>query len=161
MDTTMLLEEVSQGFDHSSDKEEKVQDRLGRLGFKKAASKITELKDTKRKLAIAYEHYRYVTYGKMQAFKDKLRAESYKKNEWKELAFTPLESYEKTPPSHVLDNLEKAMNRKCFDSFSIAHIVKVKDPILFGFVKGCSDAFFIDQWDDDVKISDILKDNEG
>lgn len=61
----------------------------------------------------------------------------------------------------VLDSLEVAMGRKCFDSFMVAHIIDVEDPILFGYINGCSDHFFIDQWDEDVKIQDILKDNEG
>jgi hypothetical protein len=144
-----------------------VQDRLARLGFKTAATKIKTLTEKKRKLAIAYEHYRFVTVEKMQAFQDKLRQESHKRaaitgrSQWKELAFTPLDLYTETPPAHVLDNLEVAMDRKCFDKFAVAHIVNVDDPILFGYIEGCTDHFFIDQWDNDVKIQDILKNNEG
>ena len=32
---------------------------------------------------------------------------------------------------------------------------------LFGVVTGCDDRFFIAQWDDDVKIEDILQGDEG
>lgn len=161
-----MLSEVSEGFSAPTDKKEKVQDRLARLGFKSAATKIKTLTEKKRKLAIAYEHFRYVTMEKMQAFQEKLRKESMQKmnsgrSRWKELAFTPLHAYTETPPASVLDSLEKANDKKCFDSFAIAHIVNVEDPILFGYIEGCTDHFFIDQWDDDVKIQDILKDNEG
>lgn len=161
-----MLSEVSEGFSAPQDKKEKTQDRLARLGFKSAAAKVKTAVETKRKLAIAYEHYRYVTVEKMTAFQEKLRKESYARsangrNRWKELAFTPLHAYTETPPSHVLDSLEKANERKCFDKFAIAHIVNVEDPILFGYIDGCTDHFFIDQWDDDVKIQDILKENEG
>jgi hypothetical protein len=151
-----MLSEVSEGFSAPSAKE-KTQDRLERLGFKTAATKIKKVAEAKRKLAIAYEHYRFVTSEKMQAFQIKLRDESMKKldsgrSRWKELVFTPLHSYQETPPAHVLDSLEKANDRKCFDSFTIAHIVNVEDPILFGYIQGCTDHFYIDQWDDDVKI---------
>lgn len=50
---------------------------------------------------------------------------------------------------------------KCFDSFSVAHIAEVKDPILFGEIAECTDKFFIAQWDEDVKIEDILTEKEG
>lgn len=147
-------------------KTEKAQDRLARLGFNRASRSVAMLAEKKKKLAIAYEHYRYVRMEKMNAFKKKLREDSYKnlssgRNQWKELSFTPLDQYNAAPPSHVLDSLETAIGRNCFDAFAIAHIVKVEDPILFGYVNGCTDHFFIDQWDNDVKISDILKDNEG
>ena len=161
-----MLSEVSEGFSAPAPSKEKVQDRLARLGFKSAATKIKTAAEKKRKLMIAYEHYRYVTAEKMAAFQQKLREESYKRSmsgrsQWKELAFTPLDRYTETPPATVLDSLEVAMGRKCFDKFAVAHIVKVEDPILFGYIEGCSDHFFIDQWDNDVKIQDILKDNEG
>lgn len=161
-----MLSEVSAGFSAPADNKEKVQDRLARLGFKSASTKIKTAIDKKRKFAIAYEHYRYVTAEKMQAFQMKLRNESMKRaasgrSRWKELAFTPLDRYTETPPANVLDSLEKAMGHKCFDEFRVAHIVNVEDPIIFGYIEGCTDHFFIDQWDDDVKISDILKANEG
>lgn len=170
MDSTVkvseLLSEVSEGFSAPEAKKEKVSDRLARLGFKSAATKIQMLTEKKRKLAIAYEHYRFVTTEKMEAFKAKLRGESLRNfgagmKTWKELAFTPLDRYSEAPPATVLDSLETAIGRKCFDRFAVAHIVNVEDPILFGYIDGCTDHFYVDQWDDDVKIQDILKDNEG
>lgn len=141
-------------------------DRLEKLGFKVASSKVKELSIKKRKMAIAYEHYRFVRPEKITAFNDKLMKESRRGMEYKTLAFTPVEQYEEVPPADVLDKLEVAQALKAgdcavFDSFEVAHIVNVKDPILFGRIKGCSDRFFIAQWDDDVKIEDILKPNEG
>lgn len=135
-------------------------DRLEKLGFKTASTKVKELSAKQRKMAIAYEHYRFVRPDKIEAFNAKLRQKGtiY---EYQVLAFTPVESYQEVPPAHVLDKMETALGRKCFDVFEIAHIVNVKDPILFGRIKGCSDRFFIDRWDDDVRIEDILKPNEG
>lgn len=135
-------------------------DRLEKLGFKAAGAKVKELSIKKLKMAIAYEHYRFVRPEKIQAFNEKLfRKGSI--NGYQRLIFTPIREYAEVPPAHVLDKLEVAMERQCFDDFEVAHIVNVKDPILFGRVHGCPDRFFIDQWDDDVKIEDILKPNEG
>lgn len=141
-------------------KETETIDKLEKLGFKKASEKIKRLAVKKRKMAIAYEHYRFVKQEKVDAFNQKLRKQgtSY---EYSSLAFTPVEDYTEVPPDHVLANLECAIERQCFDSFEIAHIIKVKDPILFGRITGCPDRFYIDQWDDDVSIQDILKDHEG
>ncbi len=77
------------------------------------------------------------------------------------LRFTPVSEYEKTPPDSVLASMEAAVEKKCFDSFEVAHIERVKDPIIFGKIKGCADSFYIDQWDNDVTIEEILGPNEG
>jgi hypothetical protein len=134
-------------------------DRLEKLGFKTASTKVKEFSIKKRKMAIAYENYRFVRPEKIEAFNQKLRAG--KNWDYKMLTFTPIGKYAEVPPTSVLDALEVAMERKCFDYFEVAHIVTVKDPILFGCITGCTDRFFISQWDDDVKIEDILKPNEG
>jgi len=113
-------------------------------------------------MAIAYEHYRFVTQEKINDFNRKLREESDKNaRTWKELAFTRIEDYDKCPPDDVLDALEKAHGMKCFDNFEVAYIREVKDPIIFGRITNCSDRFFVGQWDDDVSIDDLLKKNEG
>lgn len=138
-------------------------DRLSKLGFKTASERVKKLIERKRKLALAYEHFRVVRPEKIQAFNEKLKKETYngKTGSWKTLSFTPVESYEHTPPDHVLSSIEKAIDLKCFDSFEVAHIIEVRDPIVFGRINGCPDRFFIDQWDSDVKIEDILSKNEG
>ena len=146
----------------------KIEERLEKLGLKAASKRVIELRERKRKLALAYEHYRFVRQEKIDAFNQKLQKETQKdmKNgyEYKTLSFTALESYEATPPESVLDALETAIGRNCFDSYEVAHIVTkvvTPDPILFGRIKACSDRFYIAQWDNDVRIEDILKSNEG
>lgn len=134
---------------------------LTELGFTSAATNLLNLELKKRKLALAYEHFRFVRQEKIDAFNSKLMRKSMGLGSYQVLAFTPIELYAEIPPDHVLENLKKAKEIGCFDSFQVAHIHEVKDPILFGRIKECSDRFFIDQWDDDVKIEDILMPNEG
>lgn len=143
----------------------KIEERLEKLGLKAASKRVTKLRERKRKLAIAYEHYRFVRQEKIEAFNAKLRKQTMNKDySYKTLTFTTLEQYEQTPPESVLDALETAQERNCFDSFEVAHIVTkvpTPDPILFGRIKACPDRFFIGQWDNDVAIEDLLKVNEG
>lgn len=141
------------------------QQRLAALGFKRAAARIPILIVKQHKMAIAYEHYRFVREEHITRFQDALKAKTYRgtpdNNSYQYLAFTPISDFQEIPPAHVLTNLEAATLRNCFDAFEIAHIREVKDPILFGRIEDCPDRFYIDQWDDDVKIEDILKENEG
>jgi hypothetical protein len=146
---------------------ERVQ-RLMNVGLTRAANVILQKLDLKRKLAIAYEHYRFVRLKKIVEFNEKLRKKTHQfhilsiTETYDTLKFESIDKFGRVPPDHVLASLETAIERKCFDSFEVAHIETVKkDPILFGRVNGCTDYFFIDQWDNDVKIEDILKENEG
>ena len=138
-----------------------IEERLEKTGFKAASKRVTELRERKRKLMIAYENYRFVRQEKIDAFNEKLRKQKSKDGSYSLLDFSPIESYEGAPPESVLDALETAQARNCFDTFEVAYIRRVKDPILFGRIKACPDRFFIAQWDDDVKIEDILKPHEG
>ena len=131
------------------------EEKLEKLGFKKLKDGLAKARGMQKKLALAYEHFRYVKQDKIDAFNEKLRPHN------KYLAFTGIEEYDKVPPTDVLDALEKAQEIGCFDSYEVAHIAEVKDPILFGRITDCPDRFFIAQWDDDVRIEDILKENEG
>ena len=154
-------------------KEQETVERLEKLGFKTAGSKVKRLAEKKRKLAIAYEHYRFVRKEKIDDFNQRLKEKTIKREkhsfggyreEYQQLSFTPVEQYSECPPDSVLADLETAMGRNCFDAFEIAHIVttiKIPDPILFGRISGCPDRFFISQWDDDISIQEILKDHEG
>lgn len=136
--------------------------KLEALGFTSAANKVKELQDKSRKMAIAYEHFTFIRPEWIAAFQVKLREQSKNDPEgYKTLRFTPVAEYEKTPPDSVLVSLENAIGKKCFDSFEVAHIERVKDPIIFGRIKGCADAFYIDQWDNDVSIAEILGSNKG
>lgn len=135
---------------------------LKRLGMKAAAAKVERLKILKRKMAIAYEHYRFLRPEKINAFNEKLRKQTFKNYTYQQLTMTALQDYAEVPPPEVLKELETALERKCFDAFEVAHIVEVKeDPLLLGVITGCKDKFFIGQWDMDVKIEDILRENEG
>ncbi len=152
--------------DQKTATQEKVGDRLARLGFKAAGAIVKEKLEQKRKLALGYEHYRVVRQEKIDAFNAKLKKETKKGREpydatWQTLEFVSIDLYRQVPPPEVLEALEVAQDRKCFDRFEVAYIRDVKDPLLFGRIHSCPDRFFIAQWDDDVKIQDILKDNEG
>lgn len=142
-------------------------ERLAALGFKGLSEKLRMAKERKRKLALAYELYRFVRQEHVDAFNAKLREKTKKKTpefggwSYQKLSFTPIAAYEKAPPENVLISLETAQNHNIFDAFEVAHIVDVKDPILFGRIDACPDRFFVDQWDNDVCIKDLLKDNEG
>lgn len=139
---------------------------LEKLGFDAAAKMLKDLRARKRKLALAYEFYRFVRQEKVDAFNEALKKKTIKGSEpytatWQKLSFTPIANYQHVPPEPVLQDLQAAVNRDCFDSFEIAHIREVKDPILFGRINDCSDRFFISQWDTDVSIDDLLNKNEG
>lgn len=155
-----MIETVEEVLGEVLAKPESYESRLERLGFKNASDIIVKAKGIKRKLTIAYEHYRFVTQEKIDAFNLKLREQGSSRR-WQMLSFTPMEIYEKAPPENVLQALEEAHRQKCFDSFEVAHIIDVEDPILFGRINECPDRFFISQWDDDVKIEDLIKENEG
>lgn len=128
--------------------------RLRKLGFGRIAGKIEKFEGTKEKLLNAYRNYKYVTQEKVDAFNGQLRNES-SGSTYKHLSFIGIEDYDRVPPDSVLEALEYA--KKDFDKFEIAYIETVKkDPILFGRIEGCSDRFFIAEWDDDVSLEDIL-----
>ena len=154
--------------------EEKITvEELKAVGLDRAASELEAQQEFFRKTAIAYENFRYVTPEKINQFNEGLRKKTEKvegKNRWGDitvydrLVFTRLSDYKNSPPKNVLNSILQAKEKKCFDDFEIAKIEshrEVPDPIVFGRIKGCPDYFFIDQWDNDVKISDILKENEG
>lgn len=134
-------------------------ERLMRLGMTKAAEKISNA----LRLQFAYEHYLFVSAERIAKFNAQLRQETIEENRkvwtYKKLVFIPLDKYPEVPPSNVLEALAQAKEHKCFDTFEVAKIEwveEIKDPILFGRIDGCPDRFFISQWDDDVKLEDIL-----
>lgn len=144
------------------DKSGITEQRLAKLGMTKMAENLEKLKTRARKMMIAGEFYRFITPEKIEAFQQKLVRQSKDNNTYQRLSFTALEDYTKIPPEHVLVKLEEAIERKCFDRFEVAHITEVKkDPLLLGIIEGVGDKYFIEQWDDDVKITDLLKANEG
>jgi hypothetical protein len=138
---------------------ESTSNRLDRLGFKDAVKEISR----QQKLVIAYEKYMFIMEENIVAFNDKLRKETMREDknsyQFKRLVFIPIEQYGKIPPEHVLDKLESAQKDGCFDRFEICKIdwvKEIKDPIVFGRIDGCPDRFFISQWDDDIKVEDLI-----
>ena len=180
-------------------------DLLKELGLDTAANKIDKGQDLKRKLAIAYEHYRFVSPEIFNRFQNQLYEKTQKiqkncpkcdgtlivkKNEdngfftsfkkgqkcnycsgtgaeemtYDKLAFVKIEEYPEVPPPDCLMDLKKAKDMRCFDRFEVAKVETVEvrpDPIIFGLIDNCVDKFFVTQWDDDIRIEDILKDSEG
>lgn len=141
-------------------------EKLESLGLKKAGDNLKKTQEFNRKCMIAYENFRYVSQEKLNDFNKVLKEKTFDKKTYSydSLVFDKLEEYPKIPPQNVLDLLETAKARDCFDTFEVAHIVRkveTPDPILFGCINGCKDKFFIGQWDADVRIEDILKENEG
>lgn len=147
---------------------------LKELGFKTAAEGLEFKKEQGRKMLVAYENYRFVTPEIFERFRKELRKKTEKQvsqgqgwgpvTTYDQLAFISIDKYSEVPPMEVLNAMKEAKERGCFDYFEVAKIETVEvrpDPILFGGIKGCKDKFFVAQWENDVKIEDILKDNEG
>ncbi len=146
---------------------------LREMGFEAAATDLEKKIEFKRKMTIAYEHYRFVTPEIFNRFNEDLKERTLKRSgkegvnlvhNYDKLVFKKVSEYKDSPPVAVLDEMRTAKAMGCFDTFEIAKIeatVEYKDPIVFGVIHGCDDRFFVSQWDNDVKISDILKEMEG
>ncbi len=154
--------------------ENKVQvEDLKELGFMSAASSIEKKIEFKRKMLIAYENYRFVTPKIFERFNEDLKKRTIERSgkkgvneyhKYDKLTFKKVGDYKDAPPAEVLQEMKKAVAMKCFDTFEIAKIesvVEYKDPIVFGVINGCDDRFFVAQWDNDVKIDQILQEMEG
>ena len=146
-------------------KDGQVTERLERLGFKKASTTLKELSLRKQKMTIAYAMFKWVREEKVNAFNQKLyeKTRNWDKNGgYHKLEIVSVQDYEGTPPDSVLEKMEKvqaleiAPGIKVFDSYEVAYIRKVPDPLLFGCVRGCPDRFFIDQWDNDISIDELI-----
>lgn len=146
------------------------QTELEELGFTQAAGNVKAKRELARKMRIAFEHFRVVTPEYVDAFNDKLKKATSKQNpltysyNYQKLVFTSIDKYPEVPPVEALTALKEARKLACFDNYEVATIQSVTivpDPILFGRINGCNNYYFIAQWDDDVKIEDILKDDEG
>jgi hypothetical protein len=143
---------------------------LEELGFKTAADNVKSRRELARKMRIAFEHFRVVTPDHVTRFNEELKQKTYKMENgaftytYQTMVFTPIEKYPEVPPTEALEKLKEAKALNCFDAFEVANIQSrtvVPDPILFGRIGGCDNRYFIAQWDDDVRIEDILKEDEG
>lgn len=164
------------------------EEELLELGFRTAAYELKNHKDAapkelRVKLRTAFEHYRVVEPEHIDRFNKVLKAKTLKVRTYgsrysktrietyQTLNFTPIHNYTAAPPRDVLISLREAKLLGCFDSFEIATIkivsdqyvtqIRLPDPILFGRINGSDNRYFIAQWDDDVKIEDILREDEG
>lgn len=143
---------------------------LAELGFTQAAAKLKQDRELARKLRIAFEHFRVVTPENIARFQEELKTKSLKNHyrdysySYDQLVFTPICSYGKVPPADVLQKVREAKALGCFDDFEVATVQSVKvipDPLIFGRISGSANRYFVAQWDDDVKIEDILREDEG
>lgn len=142
---------------------------LRELGMEGAANELEAKQELARKLMIAYENYRFVKQEKIDGYNRSLyertlKTGAYGSQVYDKLQFTDLPKYSTVPPRDVLDSLKKAKEHGCFDSFEVAKIESVEvrpDPILFGRVRGCQDRFYVAQWDNDIRIEDLIGPDEG
>lgn len=142
---------------------------LRELGLNAAADKITRSRELARKLRIAFEHFRVVTPEQLVRFQEELwqRRETDPLTytlRYQVLKFTALDAYPNVPPAEVLLKIRQAKELKCFDRFEVLTLEAqevVPDPVIFGVIAGCDNRYFVAQWDDDVKIEQILREDEG
>jgi hypothetical protein len=142
------------------------------LGFTAAADNVRTQRDMARKMRIAFEHFRVVTPENIAKFESELYQRTHKRSSlsftasYQRCQFTPICQYRQVPPKEVLEKVREAKALGCFDSYEVLTIETVEaqripDPIIFGRIIGTGNRYFVAQWDDDVKIEQILKDGEG
>jgi len=140
------------------------------LGFNAAATKVKEDRELARKCRIAFEHFRYVTPENFRRFAEELKGKTWKNHyvdysySYDQLVFTKIAAYNKVPPKEALAKVREAKALGCFDDFEVATVQSVRvvpDPIIFGIIRGDENKYFVAQWDDDVKIEQILREDEG
>jgi len=154
---------------------------LKEIGMSKASDGLEKKIELRSKLFTAYQNFQFICKEAVDRFNKNLREKTeviYDKKtkevrkkvdpkKWNEvvydkLVFSKLSDYPYVPPADVLMKVKDAMDKKCFDTFEVAKIesvVEIIDPIIFGKIDGCTDLFFIAQWDEDVKFEDLMKDN--
>jgi hypothetical protein len=145
---------------------------LEELGFMAAAVTVKTSREMAHKMRIAFEHFRVVSSENMDRFQKELYKRTHKFNPlryeeyYQRAIFTPIGQYKQVPPREALEKVRAAKALGCFDSFEVMTIETVEqqripDPIIFGRITGCSNRYYICQWDDDVKIEQILREDEG
>ena len=124
---------------------------LEELGMKTVAETLLKKKRGRERLLKAVEKYQYATGEDIDDYNTELKTHG------RRLVIVEIKDYKRLPPDDVLEALKKAQAEDLFDTFHIAYIERVKDPILFGKIKAFKNLyFFIAQWGDDVKFEDIL-----
>ncbi len=149
-------------------------DEYRQLGLESMA-RIVEIKSNRilREMGISAAGYKRINRAELDAFQKEL-AEISDSTSKRRLLETPLSRYvgqntERTegatvaeadlgvPPQEVLEKLKIARDAKLFDDYAVLHIQYVPDPILCGLIKESNDLYFIAEWGDDVKLTDIVK----
>lgn len=141
-------------------------------GFHAAAQKILEVADRAARMAKAYEFYRFVSQEKIEAFQKRLKEKTFRSEgqypnlfeNFDILSFTPAQDYPDMPPPEIMEKVKQTVATGIFDTLEVAKIESTRvyrDPIIFGRIYGCPDRFFVAQWDEDVKIEDLLAEHEG
>lgn len=70
---------------------------------------------------------------------------------------TAVENYQAIPPKDVLVKMAEHKARGCFDSFTIASVEKIKDPLLLGRIDGVTDRrWYVAQWGQDIALDDVI-----
>jgi hypothetical protein len=149
-------------------KAEQIMSELEELGFSTAKQNFKYESRLPFRLRTAFEHFRVVTPEHIKRFNNKLyeitRKDASRGYQYDRLLFTRIKDYAAIPPKEVLEKIRQAKNLACFDDFEIATIESVlviPDPIVFGIIEGCDNKYFVAQWDNDVRIEDILATDEG
>ena len=142
--------------------------QLKELGFESAAKELSASKEFNRKTCEAYAFYKIVRQEHIDKFNEESKKNSLKESgtagkdlyhAYDKLCLTNIKEYKEVPPEPVLTKLKEARDKAIFDSFEIMKIESVKeykDPILFGRIIGCTDLFFIAEWDEDIKMKDLI-----
>lgn len=153
-------------------------------GLTAVVTQIEEKVAMAKKLAVAMEHYRYVTEEKFSEFNAELKKKTerpwqssadgpqwtqhgYVEKVADQLVVVDIGKYAGLPPTDVMAKVVEAKARRCFDSFEVAEIqpvatqVKLPDPIVFGRIQGCTHRFYIAEWGTDVSITDLIGRHEG
>lgn len=153
------LEVIPNAQDNAMVNQETFMERMSRLGFKNVVAKAGRMV----RMKVAYSDYLFVTPSHINDFNEKLKEETLKEDKrayhYKKLIFISLDKYTAIPSITALNALESAQTRGIFDSFMVCKIdwvEEIKDPIIFGRIEGCEDFFFISQWDNDVRVEEII-----
>ena len=137
------------------------------LGFDSLAQRVKQAADRSFKENMAaISGFKKITEEQFGAAGKRIRENS---NYALELALTPVKEYlgqdadrgstdtaVSLPPAEVLKTMASAKETGIFDSFAVIHVRKAPDPIIVGQIRGSNDMWFVAEWGDDIRLSDIV-----
>lgn len=131
-------------------------DRLLDLGALAQATILdAELQLRQKLYALSEWDYKVLPYDSIKEFEKANQMTAIK--DGLRVRIDSLEKFDKIMPDNVLDELEKAKDRKLFDEFVVLSVEKVKDPLLLGQINGCKDYFLLAEWGDDITFDELVK----